>query len=400
MPQKFFDQLLNNTYEFPDDATPEAIRQVVTPLHEQHFQKQKQQQLVEGMSGLGQAIFSATQREQRSPVVSPVAAMAMGPNYQSHRESQLQDIRNQQQQRQFDASQQQRQHMATAQQRMQERQMVAQQMEQEKDRSQQLHLETQRQKNRQEEMRLQQQAQKEMEEWKRQQPQYDPSRGVQYKIDPNTGNYVTSVIDQGVYDDAIRPPQYGRGGGGGTSRGKQPVVGFLPGYERSPGPNGTQGWVNPLTGEFLSEGDYAQRLTVENAWEKLYAPQRGNYYRNQITGEERGGGTSQQQGDNAAQQQADLAKQKWLDSRIPKDIPPADYAQAYQEWSNVYDRMNGGGQEPAIQYQNDAPYSDMVPPVNGQFMGKQPAAAQPAEGDEREYNGMKLKFVNGSWIEI
>lgn len=213
---RFKDTLLNNVYEFPDGTPPEVVRQAVAPIHEQHFNNLRRQQTMAGLSGLGQALQNSLQTEQRSPSINPVAAMAMGPNYQSAREAQIQDMRSQQEKRMFEQQQAYRQQAMTAQQRLQQQQMLQQQMEREKDRKLQLDYHQAMMDNREREYKLQERQITFNEEQARKRAQKEAEEAAKPII--SSGQYIT--IDENNIPHAAPIPGYtGRGSGNGGGRG-------------------------------------------------------------------------------------------------------------------------------------------------------------------------------------
>ena len=98
---KLFDSLLNNTYEFPDTASPEEVKAAVEPLHRQFFAQQQQPSPLAGMNAgaLNQigTILQQMDPVPRFPKVDRATAAALGNNFQPYMQARRQDIQAQQQ---------------------------------------------------------------------------------------------------------------------------------------------------------------------------------------------------------------------------------------------------------------------------------------------------------------
>jgi len=129
--KSLFDPGTNTKHVFPPDATDEEIASVLN-----------RQALPQSIGRIGQMLFDAATPVQHYPVVDGIAAAAMGPNYQSFRETQLKNIEQSKVQAQ------------------QERDRLRQELQAEKDRALRISLEQQKLRNDERERKAREEAEK------------------------------------------------------------------------------------------------------------------------------------------------------------------------------------------------------------------------------------------------
>ncbi len=258
----------------PEDATPEEINAALTPMRQQ---AQSRQMMMQGLGALGRTVATAFSPAQEYPQVSPVAAMAMGPNYQSFREGQIAAIDRRQQAEQFA----QRNALAEQQLQQQHRMQTQELLQREQDNAARLRLqkmmhdnrlEAQRQRDQAAQERAEQAAREKAEAAERKERQgtlrSTPGGGTAHMMwDDATGSYIANEIIPG------RQP-VGRGGGGGGESGK--VIGRTSdGYEIRQLPGGKMGRFQD--GVFLgifNQNESAQGLEAQQKqWDSLYQSQ-------------------------------------------------------------------------------------------------------------------------------
>ena len=392
----------------PDNATPDIaqahIGNVRTHYAQQSAQQQQQQQMQESLGWMGRVVGDAmAPATQFAPVIGRAAAAAMTPQGFQQTAGLMANSA------QFQQEQGMRQEQMGNMNRIEQERMRmrnAEILQQQKDRKQELTIRKQdydlRKKEHDMQIKMQEDEQKyrEKEDARKEKdalkPQLHESSGMQYVYDATTNTYKASVVPgaESVQADYTRAPS---SGGGGTGKSSKAKVSFLPGFEKSVGPNNTPIWVNQKTGEYLDEKQYGERITIENAWEGAYNPKIGNYEMNTITGEERLPAFLQQQ-----QQQAgpatDLARDKWINDHISKDVEVEEYPAQYQSWAKVYDQMNP--QSNPMKWQGA--YRSGTPDVPGTYAQGQaasapPSAPPPPNGATKVIDGTTYVFVGDGW---
>ena len=214
----FADPVLGNV-AVPPEATPEDVEQALMPLRQQ---AQQRSIAMQGVSMFGRGIADVLAPSTQPKPVSPVAAMAMGANYQPFRQGQMQQQVAAQQQ----AQSQERNTLA-------ERQMLMQATAAEKDRQAQLQYQTLQLNNQEKARKIQEKqltlaeqaqnndnAKQAREAKKALEPQYerDSTLGGVWVANPDGGAPVFQPDTEAQKMIAARQAAYRGGGGGGGGK--------------------------------------------------------------------------------------------------------------------------------------------------------------------------------------
>lgn len=355
---QMFDQQHGIRHVFPDDVDPQQAQGAMVGFGQQ---QQQRQQWMGGLSGIGQMIAQSMPINQpiRHAPISPGAAMAMTPDAMNQTLTREHQTNEAAAQREHMAQQQQKDRSVRQQHiEMQHRQMIAHELQREKDRAQQIALEDQRNKNREKIERMRQREREKQEQARDQRPQLHTPTGTQYH---RTEEGWRAEPVPGAPTQQQPMPRGAAPAGAPTAQQptQQRALGALQGYERGIiSPDGQQGWVHRDSGHILSDDQYQERASVEQAWgDRVWDGQRQQFYQeNAITGERRYPGSPQ---DTAAgspeQQQRQQDRQRWIEQQMPPHTPPEQYFQEAARLGAIWDEHN---QAPLSFSPTPAGYSD------------------------------------------